>query len=450
MPSRRTQIGRLFFGVSAAFALGTAWLVFAPHVEGQVKWTRPSASATAVAGKGAKAPSKPKLPVTFTVTAPSPDPPWTMRIENTGNAPIRIPADIRLLSFDLRTSGKSQTRKCAAPKSMVPGSFPQKRELYLKPGEFYEETFDPRMFCFGDSTDLLRPGTRLVPHFGFSDSSTGEPFAAEGTDDPASFAPARNLAGPEFVLGPVIAASTSASATASASASAEASSSTAPASAAPSSSAAPTASASATASTTAAEPAGGTTADEKVADANAGHIEIYVKRLVDVDAPRDAVVTITAKNEGKRRLSTVLRSRMLKFKVELLKADNTPEYVVSCAGQDGAHGVAVELTSEVGAGKSVELPLLVAELCPRGTFTRPGLYRVTPLLDASHEGEALKKDNDWLGQSLALQSALIRVATGREPFYKSTPSAGSAASVTAAASASASASPSASSSAAHK
>jgi len=358
-------------------------------------------------------PKKSKLPVTLTVTALSPDPPWVVRIENTGESPIRIPADMRLLSFDLKSTrydGKTanSVKKCSLPRAMVPSSFPLPRELYLQPGELYEEAIDPRLYCFGDSIDLLRPGSIVVPRFGFGPSSNSrkEPFAAQGTDRPEAFEAHKEIIAAAMTLPPLPKPPP------------------APASTSPVGEAGKDAGPPHSATQGVAPPAPPPTASKKDPDRLRGDIDIYVSRTSDAGAARDVQLTIRAVNEGRRQLAAVLRGRMLQFVVEELAPDNTARRRVECAGQNAAHGIATEMVGEVNPGREVHLPLLVAEMCPRGTFPKPGLYRVTPILDAAMSGESLKLD-PWLGTALALQSTLARVATAREPFYSERPVIGS-------------------------
>lgn len=352
--------------------------------------------------KWAPKPKKPKLPVTITVTATSPDPPWLVRIENTSDVAVRIPADMRLLSFDLKSTmydGKTANplKKCVLPRAMAPKSFPATRELYLDPGEIYEEQIDPRLYCFGDSIDLLRPGSIVKPHFGFGTESFGakEPFAAQGTDRPEAYQALKEIVGAEVVLPPLPKA--------------------------------PPPSADAPKASLVGEPAKPAppvpSASKTDPDRNRGDIDIYVSRTSEASAPRDVLLTIRAVNEGKRQLAAVLRGRMLQFVVEELAPDNTARRRVECAGQNAPHGIATEMVGEVRPGREVQLPLLVAEMCPRGTFPKPGLYRVTPVLDSSMSGESLKLD-PWLGTALAMQSTLARVATARDPYYDDKPAVG--------------------------
>jgi len=103
---------------------------------------------------------------------------WTMRVENTGDVPVRIVADPYLLSLEImvpaggdgssKKAAKAHTVRCSLPADMRPSS-DTSRGLVLPPGTAYSESFDPRMYCFGarESAGLVR-GARVIAHYGFS------------------------------------------------------------------------------------------------------------------------------------------------------------------------------------------------------------------------------------------------------------------------------------------
>ncbi len=150
-------------------------------------------------------PPKPELPVEISIDAVSPDPPWKFRIHNTGERPIRVPADVRLLSLEIShktTKGAKRSFRCKAPSGMRAASFPQKRELYLDPGQVYEEAFDPRLLCFGAAADALAGGTKVEPVFGWAGGVWGTkgPYAAQGVDRPEEHQARRNVKAASFEL----------------------------------------------------------------------------------------------------------------------------------------------------------------------------------------------------------------------------------------------------------
>lgn len=449
----------------AAASLGAAWFVMAsePTTARADAPTSPppgiAAPAPPATAEPTKAPAPPRarrpaappkapLPVEMTIVAASPDPPWTLRIVNTGERPIRIAADTRLLTFELETSDKRASKiKCAAPASLRPRSFPTSRELYLEPGAAYVEDFDPRLFCFGDKLDLLKGGTTVRAHLGWPKSSTfGKPsFAAQGTDRPEAFAAATELSAPPILLSyaafapmapgvgkPAPGASPAMDTGAHGKTDEASKDAQVPwterksnGSVEPSRSAAkeshrygfgPKSDPSDDSPTTPDAP------EVPTDDRNAGKVDVYIDRYADAEAPRDAVVSIRAVNEGRRELSAALRGRMLSFTIEKLGPDNKAQQSFDCRGSDRPHAMPIETLRDLDAGQTVSIPVMLAEICPRETFERPGLYRVRPRIDTAVEGEVLKR-SPYIGRALAAQSSLVRIATSRKPFQDEPPKA---------------------------
>lgn len=185
----------------------------------------PTAPATSTPkGKAPPAPALPEPMVRLWIRAPSPDGPWALRIDNEGASPVRIPADIRLLRFEVDNgegfvapTGPGEAKRparrpskpmtCKLPEPLRPTTFPDRSALLLAPGEAYVESFNPRLFCFGkDASAALTGGAVVRAWFGFpGDKPTGKapptgPFAVEGTAFPATVAPVRELAAPTMVL----------------------------------------------------------------------------------------------------------------------------------------------------------------------------------------------------------------------------------------------------------
>ncbi|MFO0612000.1 MAG: hypothetical protein U0414_05410 [Polyangiaceae bacterium] len=343
---------------------------------------------------GGKAPEKPPLPVKLTVTAPTPDPPWTMRLENTGEHPIRIAADVRLLSFELETKGG--TKKCTAPAGLRPTKLLKSRELYLKPGEAFQQEFDPRLYCFGTTGDALTNATVVHAHYGFAAPSWGQskgPFAAQGIDEPAEFAALPTIDATDVQLAYATFAPPPP-----------------PAPAEP----APTHASLVAPSAPPPEP------ESFFIDKNKARFTVFVDRFSDVNAARDIVVNVHLKNEGTHEMIAALRGRMVSFVVEQLGRDGSSMKTVDCTGEDQTHPISAEMLRGLGGGQSVTIPLLVAEVCPPSTFDRPGLYRVTPRLDTLASGEAAELEA-YVGRAFTRDAVLVRVATAREPFEDSPP-----------------------------
>lgn len=410
-------------------------------------------AASVILGSPAAASAAPPVPppVHIQVTAPSPDPAWTLRIDNEGTQRIRLAADIRLLSIQIQKPGSREWRTCKPAPGQTPTRFPAARELYLAPGESWVEDFDPRLFCFGTEGDLLRGGTVVRFRFGFDPRggrADREPYVVQGTNSPPSFAAARQLVVPTIVLSHLSPEATRPDGLPSGASQANAPLQKAPPPPPPPVAGGP--GGPPAAEPPPAPPAGDKSAveleqekekerrlarekelaatygepavPERPSDRMAPDLDLYVDRWSTGGAPRDLMLRIRAKNEGGRALAAVLRSRMLRFRVEgPMVSDNKTTGTTECVVDDRSHGVPVEMVRNYRPGDRLEIPFLLAEVCPRGTFDRPGLYRVTPVLQSAIEGEAVKDKDAFQGRVRALQPALARIGASRLPFYEATP-----------------------------
>ena len=161
----------------------------------------------------------PAPPVRMRVIAPSAVGPWMLRIDNESDAKIRIPADVRLLTFEVRTPSDAPVRQthasgwsrratvCDGPRAFgLTGRFPARRELVLEPGHSYTEEFDPRLICFGKDAELLVPGARVKAYLGWkprprwSKQMDAAPFAVDAASVPRKYRPMRRLEAPTLVL----------------------------------------------------------------------------------------------------------------------------------------------------------------------------------------------------------------------------------------------------------
>jgi hypothetical protein len=363
--------------------------------------------------------------------APGPTEPWTLRIDNEGEKAIRIPADIRLLSFEIEVPSndpKQPRRKptsytCAAPDALRPSGFPESRALLLGPGQSYVESFDPRLFCFGKNAAALVGSAVVRARFGWSPPPKWAlaakkppvpPFAAEGTEDPATTTPLKQLAAPTLLLsyGTVPAA-------------------TAPAAGGgtpPNGSGAPAGSGEAASSTSGeatgtgtATPATTTTptsspAPAPIVDAKAPKLGVSSQAFSDASAPRAATVTVEVKNAGGRPMVAALRPRMLSFEV------SGPDRVVTCASWPPTRAIPREMYREYKPDGKTSFSVLLNEVCPADVFSRPGLYRVRASIHANESGSELKLDA-FTGRASATEPTLLRLQSAREPFYRDPPKA---------------------------
>lgn len=443
------------------------------------------AKSPAQPAKGAKAkPELPELPaaeapLSLAIVAPSAEGAWTVKLSNTGDKPARVPADWRLLRFELEhtdlTAKKPKVEKtsCSLPDSMLATGFPDSRAVVLKPGETWTERFDPMLFCFGKDAAALRGGTVVRARLGFSKKLTPPPkvapkkkptpkgpFAAESLEAPWAFAPATDLFAPTFVLShdkpdpddvrPVRIAGTArpratlkvavdpaddgtdlfrprVHVTKSKRFAQEAryrprtvhsGSALRERDGEPS---APFA-----------KPSEGKAAhghhDHHGHDGHHGHhgppgapvdqnaprFELEPQKHVEADSARGLSLSITAVLAGTRGTTAALRDRDLSFVVD------GPEKTVTCAGEEGKHGVPRELFRAYKPKDKVTWKVMLRERCASDTFSRPGLYRVRTVLDVKDSGDAHGL-TAWKGHVEAPTVTWVRVKTGTLPFYLAPP-----------------------------
>ncbi len=392
-------------------------------------------TATAPA-KGEKAPQAEPLPepaARLWMIAPSPRGPWTVRLDNEGETPLRIPADVRLLRFEIEPdpyiapseAADPKAKKkwapakkvakpvvCKLPTPLRPEGFPEASALLLRPGESYIESFDPRLFCFGkDATPKLVGGAVVHVRFGWEAAKKpawsptkkpdSGPFVVEGTTFPPEVAPLRELAGPTMVLhfdrpppppAPEAAAAPE----------------KAPQGSAPDAKAKDRSAS----DVEGARPPPGAT--PPVVDENAPRLELTTTPFVDASSTTRASVTLTATNVGHRPMLVAIHQRMVAFRID------GPDGVLRCSAMPPTHGVPRELYRSLKPGASSSMTMLLGEGCTRDALRRPGLYRVQATLEANESGAELGL-TAYTGTARAREPSLVRVLSGPEPFYAVAP-----------------------------
>ncbi|WP_433934848.1 hypothetical protein AB3662_09565 [Sorangium cellulosum] len=400
-----------------------------------------SSAGASRAGAKQKAPEPPPLapaPARVWLIAPSPQGPWTLRIDNEGERPMRIPADVRLLRLEIDTLNKrtKKTVRCAAPAGLKPSGFPERRALLLAPGQSYMEHFDPRLLCFGKDEAALAGGSVVRTWYGWgpppkwSRKAPAPPFAAESTDAPPAFAPAPGLAAPTIVLSYDLPSKKEAagdqdgaeppprsggeqaqpSAAAAQPPGDKAAQPSEDKAAQPSGDKAPQPS-----GDKAAQPPGGAgSSAEPIVDANAPRLELKSEPFSDAASPRSIVVRVSARNAGKRPMIVAIRPRMLEFHVA------GPNGTTVCEASPPTGAIPRDLYRTLKPGASADLSLLLREVCPADTFAREGLYEVTATLHANEPGTGLGIDA-YTATVAADTPTLLRVKSAPEPFYAAAP-----------------------------
>jgi hypothetical protein len=380
--------------------------------------------------------AKPAPPVRMRIIAPSAKGPWLLRIDNEGDAQVRIAADVRLLKLSVRAPAKKSARRthgfgwarrvavCDGPKQFgLTKRFPADRELVLDPGHSYVEEFDPRLLCFGKNAEVLRAGAKVKATLGWKPKPRWQrkmaaaPFAVDDAHHPRRFKPLRQLEAATFILshtGPVeygvspmgtprdaedsglsraerraagIRRAKPSDADSSKGTSDETKSDETPKK--PESAEA--------ASRYRVVPTPPKRPKPTSPDELSAALTLTSSHYADGRRPTDIQLSVQAHNSGQRPIFIALRSRMLGFVV------HGPDGLVKCRRKTMRHEVPRDLFRTLHHGKHVHMSVLLGELCPPRTFDRPGLYVAAPILHA-----------DANGREFGL-SAVTGVVTSRAP-----------------------------------
>ena len=376
---------------------------------------KPPAPKPAAGKRGPRKPPEPALPsadVRLRILARSAEGLWTMRIENEGSHPVRVPADARLLELGLEngdTLSKKGRRKvtCKAPPGLRPDGFPEARALLLAPGEAYVEVFDPRLFCFGKDAQALTGGSIVRAKLGWDapryTKKLDPPFAVESTEVPPTVAPEKNLVAPTMVLSylppspedmpGVIKIDRDGDGL-------------------------PDADKDDDKKSDDDKSDDGKKSDKPaIVDEHAPRFELKASPYADAATGYRVSINVTATNVGLRSTLLAARGRMVGFRIE------GPDGVTRCGA---AHGETRAISRDgyrtITPGGSTSLTVLVEEACGRPIFRRPGLYRVTPSLRLVESGAELGLAA-FTGLVRAKEATLVRVHAGPAHYHHRPPKA---------------------------
>lgn len=347
------------------FALGACVLCSAPD-----------ASAAPAKPAAPPAPSLPSPSLSFKV-APAPTGPWRLSIENTGDVPLRIAADARLLVLDLtppeappdpkkKKKAPAGPIRCVLPDDARPSS-DEGSELVIPPHRSWSDSFDPLFYCFGArERGALVAGTSVKAWFGWA------PRVVTTKTPPKPATPA-----PPFAVVPVGAAV-------------------------------------------------GKVAPQKALEADAFTLTdpvtiapkadgeerpVYLSLPEAMDAARgvELLTTVSLHNASDRAITLLYRPEMVLFTA------NGPAGPVSCGYPRQVSAPIRELFATIGAKGRTETSVLFTTTCPAGTFDQPGIYRLSARIDTTGaSGRPINlKSWDDVAQSRAL--LLLRVRTPRKP-----------------------------------
>jgi hypothetical protein len=233
------------------------------------------------------------------------------------------------------------------------------RELVIPPGRSYTEKLDPRLFCFGvRSAHALVPGAKVTPLLVAIDAAA--PVVAPIDGIQPVVASLATLTGDEITLG--------------------------------------------------APPAPPPTPAE-------GHgLAVTSSHFEDAERGPDAEITITVANTTPRRVTLLFRPETVALDVTGPSGVGVtdPSPTTHCSLDRVTHPIPEVLTT-LAPKQHASLAVMLAALCPEGTFDTPGLYTVRAKLDTrqvSGNGLAVRL---FEGEAIAESVAEVRVRTRTGP-----------------------------------
>lgn len=308
---------------------------------------------------------------------------WLVAVVNRGTEAARVRFDLRQLTLTLtppegekkagRWQKKSNPVVCKLPDGFG-GHLADEEPRKLEPGEGLVQTFDPRLYCISPSGESrLATGQRVTPKLGFAP----KPPRAVWKQGKRTELPSQQIA--PFIAEPV------------------ATPSEAP------------------------EPGHDPRVKELV-----GSELLLSHEMTDAEAEEDTTLPLQLRlvhgsdaiNELSATAVVEVRARkksVLYFRRELVSyIVHGPDGIRGCDPQPDDRAPDRQAYSSLGVGQSLSATSLLAELCPKYTFGRPGLYLVSARLDAERTGAEFGL-SAFTGRLESGREALVRIRVGDLP-----------------------------------
>ena len=307
----------------------------------------------------APVPTAPVPDVRLALEAPTPQGPWTMRVTNHGEVPVRLAADARLLILEVTPRGEARPTRCELPADMRPGD-DLDRGLVLPPGRSYAEPFEPRLYCFGErALQRLTAQAIVVARLGWASSTGGEGRQAVSPIDGVEplVAPLPSIASPPIALPDELSA----------------------------------------------EPAPQT---PSAGIAQGARLRISGAAAVDAETVTSAAVTVTLHNDGSRPVR-------VRFAPETLAFDLTSQSGTEhCPWPTPVGAATRELFDTLPAHGDASLQVMLGDYCGARGFERPGLLVVRPEIDTRHASGADLGLQTFDGEVIATTPTAVRLHRG--------------------------------------
>jgi hypothetical protein len=321
---------------------------------------RPARRGPKLVPHGDQAAKPPPAEVTLFLDAPTQRGPWTLRMTNDGNVPVRVAADARLLALDVTPRSARKPQHCELPADMRPDDALE-RSLVLAPKRAYVETFEPRLYCFaGKDLDALASGAVVVAHLGSPSAADGGFTVVTPMDGVKP-----EVDGRKFLESPPIRLS-----------------------------------------------------DEPVAaalpsaegDPEAPKLLLTAPDTVDAASSDTIAIPVTLKNGGLSPLIVRFRPEMLRF--DVVRPSGTDHCVWPVVTAAATRELFTTLPAKSG---SAEVVADLGDYCVQSTLDRAGLLAVWPRLDMrSGSGESIGI-RSFDGQVIGRSPTFVRLHRGRAP-----------------------------------
>ena len=347
-------------------------------------------------------PALPAPPLALSVTPGTGGGPWKLKVENTGDVPIRLTADPRLLVLEVtppagfvdptakkraqQGSAKAEepkTVRCILPDDARPAN-DEGRDLVVPAKRSWSVSFDPLLYCFGTKERaVLVTGAVVNAHFGWPapPPKPGAAAAAAAARARAKAPPSPATSAPPFVAAPVGAAVGKVAAAKNLHAT----------------------------TVTLAESVNAGPPASAQSSASSSSLGVTMPEALDVLRGTEISATVSVANEGDKATVVLLRSETLKLSVA------GPAGTVACGSLRTVSAPIRELYATLGVKGRMSLSILLTSICPRDTFDQPGLYRVTPIFDMTNASARSIGLKTWDGMVTGRSPMLMRVRAARRP-----------------------------------
>jgi hypothetical protein len=333
---------------------------------------------------GEPAPSDNPLHLRLEVTPRPAGELWLIAVVNRGTEPAKLAFDLRRLTLALEVPEDPKKPRPKWQKKRAPlvcklpegfgGLGADASWRALGAGEGLLQTFDPRLYCISAAGDsLLATGQRVTVKLGYAPKPPHDVWRqGKRTESPA-------LQSPPFIAEPI------------------------------------------------AEPAAKVdpehdarvkqlvssevtlTSDLTAAEAEEDpSLPLQLRLAHGSDAATELTATAVVEVRAKQKSQLYFRRELVSFIV------HAPDGIRECDPQPDDRAPDRQAYTSLGAGQTVSATSLLAELCPKYTFGRPGLYLVSARMDADRDGSEFGL-SAFTGRIESRREALVRIRVGDFP-----------------------------------